>query len=230
VPTKTTRRDKSGAVRGRPSAGSAPLKEPNATHRDAPPHGHQVPAPVHLPGRYPDRGRDRPHHRPRHGEAGAAVVGAGITMEGRRAVPDVDEAAAEVWLITLLGWAAGPTTRYAPCGTPSRQPNAIWERHERLPAGRAAGRGARCDCVTVDEPRCPNCGPRTRPGYPRAGAVGRRCAHARLCSLAIVLAPAEAQASLRDRPGSGWASGAPVRESTAPKYSAERPEELLVAS
>jgi methylenetetrahydrofolate dehydrogenase (NADP+) / methenyltetrahydrofolate cyclohydrolase len=43
---------------------------------------------------------------------GAAVVGAGITMEGRRVVPDVDEACAEVagWITPRLG-GVGPTTR-----------------------------------------------------------------------------------------------------------------------
>jgi methylenetetrahydrofolate dehydrogenase (NADP+)/methenyltetrahydrofolate cyclohydrolase len=43
---------------------------------------------------------------------GAAVVGAGVTMEGRRVIPDVDEAVAEVagWMTPRLG-GVGPTTR-----------------------------------------------------------------------------------------------------------------------
>jgi len=43
---------------------------------------------------------------------GAAVVGAGITMEGRRIVPDVDESCAEVagWITPRVG-GVGPTTR-----------------------------------------------------------------------------------------------------------------------
>jgi methylenetetrahydrofolate dehydrogenase (NADP+)/methenyltetrahydrofolate cyclohydrolase len=43
---------------------------------------------------------------------GAAVVGAGMTMEGRRVVPDVDEACAAVagWITPRLG-GVGPTTR-----------------------------------------------------------------------------------------------------------------------
>ncbi len=43
---------------------------------------------------------------------GAAVVGAGVTMEGRKVVPDVDEACAEVagWITPRLG-GVGPTTR-----------------------------------------------------------------------------------------------------------------------
>jgi len=43
---------------------------------------------------------------------GAAVVGAGVTMDGRRVVPDVDEACAEVagWITPRLG-GVGPTTR-----------------------------------------------------------------------------------------------------------------------
>jgi methylenetetrahydrofolate dehydrogenase (NADP+)/methenyltetrahydrofolate cyclohydrolase len=43
---------------------------------------------------------------------GAAVVSAGITMEGRRVVPDVDEAVGEVagWITPRLG-GVGPTTR-----------------------------------------------------------------------------------------------------------------------
>jgi methylenetetrahydrofolate dehydrogenase (NADP+)/methenyltetrahydrofolate cyclohydrolase len=42
---------------------------------------------------------------------GAAVVSAGITMDGRRVVPDVDEAVAEVagWITPRLG-GVGPTT------------------------------------------------------------------------------------------------------------------------
>ena len=42
---------------------------------------------------------------------GAAVVSAGITMEGRRVVPDVDEAVGEVagWITPRLG-GVGPTT------------------------------------------------------------------------------------------------------------------------
>jgi len=43
---------------------------------------------------------------------GAAVVGAGATMQGRKVVPDVDEACAEVagWITPRLG-GVGPTTR-----------------------------------------------------------------------------------------------------------------------
>ncbi len=43
---------------------------------------------------------------------GAAVVGGGVTMQGRRVVPDVDEATAEVagWITPRLG-GVGPTTR-----------------------------------------------------------------------------------------------------------------------
>ena len=42
---------------------------------------------------------------------GAAVVSAGITMDGRRVVPDVDEAVGEVagWITPRLG-GVGPTT------------------------------------------------------------------------------------------------------------------------
>jgi len=43
---------------------------------------------------------------------GAAIVGPGATMEGRRVIPDVDEACAEVagWITPRLG-GVGPTTR-----------------------------------------------------------------------------------------------------------------------
>jgi methylenetetrahydrofolate dehydrogenase (NADP+)/methenyltetrahydrofolate cyclohydrolase len=43
---------------------------------------------------------------------GAAVVGAGLTMEGRRVIPDVDEACADVagWITPRIG-GVGPTTR-----------------------------------------------------------------------------------------------------------------------
>ena len=43
---------------------------------------------------------------------GAAVVGAGVTMQGRKVIPDVDEACAEVagWITPRLG-GVGPTTR-----------------------------------------------------------------------------------------------------------------------
>ena len=60
-----------------------------------------------------DRGRGSPHIvSPDMVKPGAAVVGAGITMEGRRVVPDVDEACAEVagWITPRLG-GVGPTTR-----------------------------------------------------------------------------------------------------------------------
>jgi len=45
-------------------------------------------------------------------KSGAAVVSAGITMEGRRVVPDVDESVADVagWITPRLG-GVGPTTR-----------------------------------------------------------------------------------------------------------------------
>ena len=45
------------------------------------------------------------------GHAGAAVVGAGITWEGKRLLSDVDEAVAEVagWITPRLG-GVGPTT------------------------------------------------------------------------------------------------------------------------
>jgi methylenetetrahydrofolate dehydrogenase (NADP+) / methenyltetrahydrofolate cyclohydrolase len=50
--------------------------------------------------------------RPDMVKPGAAVVSAGITMEGRRVVPDVDEECAEVagWITPRLG-GVGPTTR-----------------------------------------------------------------------------------------------------------------------
>ena len=43
--------------------------------------------------------------------SGAAVVSAGITMDGRRLIPDVDEAVGEVagWITPRLG-GVGPTT------------------------------------------------------------------------------------------------------------------------
>lgn len=43
---------------------------------------------------------------------GAAIVGAGVTMQGRKVVPDVDEAVADVagWITPRLG-GVGPTTR-----------------------------------------------------------------------------------------------------------------------
>jgi len=49
--------------------------------------------------------------RPEHVRPGAAVVGAGITWEGRRLVSDVDESVAEVagWVTPRLG-GVGPTT------------------------------------------------------------------------------------------------------------------------
>lgn len=50
--------------------------------------------------------------RPDMVKPGAAVVGAGMTMEGRRVVPDVDEECASVagWITPRLG-GVGPTTR-----------------------------------------------------------------------------------------------------------------------
>jgi methylenetetrahydrofolate dehydrogenase (NADP+) / methenyltetrahydrofolate cyclohydrolase len=50
--------------------------------------------------------------RPDMVKPGAAVVGAGVTMEGRRVIPDVEEECAEVagWITPRLG-GVGPTTR-----------------------------------------------------------------------------------------------------------------------
>jgi methylenetetrahydrofolate dehydrogenase (NADP+)/methenyltetrahydrofolate cyclohydrolase len=50
--------------------------------------------------------------RPDMVKPGAAVIGAGMTMEGKRVVPDVDEECAEVagWITPRLG-GVGPTTR-----------------------------------------------------------------------------------------------------------------------
>jgi methylenetetrahydrofolate dehydrogenase (NADP+)/methenyltetrahydrofolate cyclohydrolase len=61
---------------------------------------------------------------------GAAVVGAGMTMQGRKVIPDVDEACGEVagWITPRLG-GVGPTTR------------AILLRHAVEAAERRAGMG-----------------------------------------------------------------------------------------
>ena len=49
--------------------------------------------------------------QPEHVRPGAAVVGAGITWEGKRLISDVDESVAEVagWVTPRLG-GVGPTT------------------------------------------------------------------------------------------------------------------------
>ncbi len=49
--------------------------------------------------------------RPEHVRPGAVVVGGGVRYEGRRVLPDVDEAVAEVagWITPRVG-GVGPTT------------------------------------------------------------------------------------------------------------------------
>jgi methylenetetrahydrofolate dehydrogenase (NADP+)/methenyltetrahydrofolate cyclohydrolase len=103
-----------GLTIGRPLANLMSLKEPNANAtvtvchtgtRFLPEHTKQADILIAAAGRpslvTPDMVRP-----------GAAVVGAGVTMDGRRVIPDVDEACAEVagWITPRLG-GVGPTTR-----------------------------------------------------------------------------------------------------------------------
>jgi methylenetetrahydrofolate dehydrogenase (NADP+)/methenyltetrahydrofolate cyclohydrolase len=103
-----------GLTIGRPLANLLSLKEPNANAtvtvchtgtRFLPEYTKQADIIVAAAGRpsilTPDMVRP-----------GAAVVGPGATMEGRRVIPDVDEACAEVagWITPRLG-GVGPTTR-----------------------------------------------------------------------------------------------------------------------
>jgi len=103
-----------GLTIGRPLANLLSLKEPNANAtitvchtgtKFLPEYTRQADIIVAAAGRpsilTPDMVRP-----------GAAVVGAGATMDGRRVVPDVDEASAEVagWITPRLG-GVGPTTR-----------------------------------------------------------------------------------------------------------------------
>jgi methylenetetrahydrofolate dehydrogenase (NADP+) / methenyltetrahydrofolate cyclohydrolase len=103
-----------GITIGRPLANLLSLKEPNANAtvtvchtgtRFLPEYTKQADIIVAAAGRpsllTPDMVRP-----------GAAVVGAGVTMEGRRVIPDVDEACADVagWVTPRLG-GVGPTTR-----------------------------------------------------------------------------------------------------------------------
>jgi len=103
-----------GLTIGRPLANLLSLKEPNANAtvtvchtgtRELAAHTRAADIIVAAAGRpsilTPDMVRP-----------GAAVVGPGATMQGRRVVPDVDEACAEVagWITPRLG-GVGPTTR-----------------------------------------------------------------------------------------------------------------------
>ena len=121
---------------------------------------------------------------------GAAVVGAGITMDGRRIVPDVDEACAEVagWITPRLG-GVGPTTRAmllrntveaaerrAGIGehTVSRrtEPNACTAVHGVRDAGRA------------DSGRCPQLRARRIPARGARRAAG--CGRSRSCIVVLL--------------------------------------------
>ena len=79
---------------------------------------------------------------------GAAVVGAGATMQGRKVVPDVDEACAEVagWITPRLG-GVGPTTRAMllrqTVETAERRASRREGPDDRSPAGHAALRRLR---------------------------------------------------------------------------------------
>ena len=96
---------------------------------------------------------------------GAAVVGAGATMQGRKVVPDVDEACAEVagWITPRLG-GVGPTTR------------AMLLRQTVETAESRADDGGTDDRISAGRPalrrvRCPRWRP-TQPGARRAGCRG----------------------------------------------------------
>ena len=104
-----------GLTIGRPLAVLLSLKEPNTrTRRSRICHtGIELPARVHEQADILVAAAGSPSIiRPDMVKPGAAVVGAGLTMEGRRVVPDVDEACAEVagWITPRLG-GVGPTTR-----------------------------------------------------------------------------------------------------------------------
>jgi methylenetetrahydrofolate dehydrogenase (NADP+) / methenyltetrahydrofolate cyclohydrolase len=103
-----------GLTIGRPLANLLSLKEP---------HANATVTVCHTGTRFlPEYTKDadiivaaagRPHLvTPDMVRPGAAVVGAGATIEGRRVIPDVDEACAEVagWITPRLG-GVGPTTR-----------------------------------------------------------------------------------------------------------------------
>ena len=103
-----------GLTIGRPLANLLSLKEPHANATVTVCHTHTQ----FLPQYTKDAdiivaAAGRPHLvTPDMVRPGAAVVGAGMTMEGRRILPDVDEACAEVagWITPRIG-GVGPTTR-----------------------------------------------------------------------------------------------------------------------
>ncbi|HYL50779.1 MAG TPA: tetrahydrofolate dehydrogenase/cyclohydrolase catalytic domain-containing protein [Acidimicrobiia bacterium] len=103
-----------GLTIGRPLANLHSLKEPHANATVTVCHTHTQ----FLPQYTKDAdiivaAAGRPHLvTPDMVRPGAAVVGAGVTMEGRRVISDVDEGCAEVagWITPRLG-GVGPTTR-----------------------------------------------------------------------------------------------------------------------
>ena len=175
-------------------------------------------------------------------QPGAVVVGAGHHDGGAaRSSPTSTRRAPRSRAGSHPGWAAS-ARRPVPCccGTPSRRPNArAWQRHEHSAACRAAGRSAALHRVRArssprTSPAARTAGCRTRPGCSRAAGSGasRSCSRSRGWARSRSWpAPAEAQASLRDRPRLrlGIRRARP-RGCTAPKYSAERARRVACAA
>ena len=110
---------------------------------------------------------------------GAAVVGPGATMQGRKVVPDVDEACAEVagWITPRLG-GVGPTTRAMLLRqtVETAERRAGDERDPMTAAPQAAPHCAVCGApVAADAPRCPSCG-LSRPAATGAAACSAAAA------------------------------------------------------
>ena len=113
---RSARRHRRSRAHDRPAARGAALAQGSARERDghALPHRHRTSCPsTREQADILIAAAGSPSIiRPDMVKPGAAVVGAGITMEGRRVVPDVDEACADVagWITPRLG-GVGPTTR-----------------------------------------------------------------------------------------------------------------------
>ena len=129
--------------------------------------------------------------QPEHIRPGAVVVGGGVRYEGRKLLPDVDEACDEVagWITPRVG-GVGPDD-YCDVVSKCRRSSRTAGRHRRvrwMSAPPSRSPDPHCTVcgaeVEIDAKRCPSC------GLARPAARGRKCSVAAGsgCSASVLLA------------------------------------------